>query len=140
MATAVHVEEGQSTPVSGAFSWPLGGDGAAVAMLGGCGTRGAFEIENGKVVNCCLYFGRRWLYVKDTELPAGESFSGFIVAKVDHHTQNDPSLSVEAHSGSLGGGPGNNTESVTYRALYHMTNGIIDADLRLCPYIPAYLS
>lgn len=92
-------EEGCNGSAVTAFSPSLGG-GDAVTVNGGGGgqaSREPFDIEDGKIVRCGLYFGRKWLQCQDTALQAldGESApEGVIYATVSHGGGGQPTLSV----------------------------------------------
>jgi hypothetical protein len=146
----VFVDEGASTPIGGAFSWPLGA-GDAVQVFGGGGRTGAgvFEIAGNKVVHCVLYFGRRWVHCADTDLNL-ERFSGWVYAKVDHSQSGGAELTVGTKSADASsaeqiantlenGPPVTNTPYTTYVMLYLFNNGTPVVDLRAMPQIPGYL-
>ena len=127
---------------TGFFNPMLGGVASSDFFGGGVlGGASAFDLVGDEVENCCLYFGRKWLCCDDTAVTLNPGWRGFILAKVDHSSQSDPTLSVEqVAAASIDGMPSaaKSTPSVTYRALYFVGgDGVVD--LRGAPQIPAYL-
>lgn len=113
------VDEGAAQPTGGAFSWPLGAGEAVTAYGGGGGgLMNAFDMSDGKIVNCGLAFGRRWIECEDVALPAlGSEPSGAIYAEISHGG-GSVTLTVK-HGARL---PDNSLD-VTHRLLYKASSG-----------------
>ena len=133
----------QLSPV-GTFNPGLGQVPCGDFFGGGIGGIGpsSFSLGDGMVQNCCLYFGRKWVGCADYPVNLDDgNWKGFILARVDHSSQNAPELTVEQRSGGdLSSGPSgaDSTPFVTYRALYFLDRGAV-VDLRMMPQVPAYL-
>lgn len=75
----------------------------------------AFDMSGGKIVNCCLVFGRTLVSCGDTSLGALErNPSGIIYAKVKH---SGSELKLSVHHKQADELPSNDLES-SYRLLY----------------------
>ena len=90
---------------------------------------GAFQIENGKFINCFFMFGRRVITIRDQEI----SGDGMYCLIINH--ENPSASTVGKHDGSTWTEPSDLTTEVP---LVQISDGIIVKDYRGMPVVPVY--
>ena len=86
---------------------------------------GAFQLENGKLINCHFMFGRQLYSVADTQVG-----NGTWNLVVPHESPGSAMI-----SSGIGGGT---SDSQTVIPIFTIQNGVIVADYRGMPCIPVY--
>jgi hypothetical protein len=86
---------------------------------------GAFQLENGKLINCHFMFGRQVYSVADTQVG-----DGTWLLVVPHAYPGNATISK--------GSVGNTGDTQTVIPIFTIQNGIITADYRGMPCIPVY--
>lgn len=118
--------KGQQLPAIGGFLPMMGAAGDAPFFGGGVGGGGgiarAFDISDGKVVNCALVFGRALVSCDDTSLGIlgeNQTLSGMIYAKVKHEGDG---LELSVHHTESDTLPEDGLDA-SYRLLYKAISG-----------------